>query len=107
MKYKARIVAGGHRQRKGIDFLETFAPVTKFASLRILLTFVANQGWEEEQGDIVTAFLNGELEEEVFVRPPNGIYSRKGEIVTKDGEKVEIKEEQIVLKLDKTGQELV
>lgn len=56
VKYKARIVAGGHRQRKGIDFKETFAPVAKFASLRILLILVANEDWEGEQGDIVTTF---------------------------------------------------
>jgi len=42
IKYKARIVAGGHRQRKGIDFKETFAPIAKFASLRILLILAAN-----------------------------------------------------------------
>jgi len=106
IKYKARIVAGGHRQRKGIDFKETFAPVAKFASLRILLILAANNNWEGEQGDIVTAFLNRELEEEVLVRPPNGIYPRKGELVTlypRKGKSKEISEnkENRMIKLEK------
>jgi len=82
IKYKARIVAGGYRQRKEIDFKKTFAPVAKFTSLRILLILAANNNWEGEQGDIMTIFLNRKLEEEVLVRPPNGIYLRKGEFVT-------------------------
>jgi len=57
-KYKARIVAGGHKQRKDIDFKETCAPVAKFASLRILLTMAANEDWEGEQGDIVICHLD-------------------------------------------------
>jgi len=48
IKHKARIVASGHRQRKGIDFKEMFAPVAKFASLRILLILAANNNWERE-----------------------------------------------------------
>jgi len=48
MKYRARIVAGGHRQRKDIDFKETFPPVAKFVSLRILLAMVAIEDWEGE-----------------------------------------------------------
>jgi len=100
IKYKARIVAGGHRQRKGIDFKETFAPVAKFASLRILLILAANNNWEGEQGDIVTAFLNGELEEEVLVRPPNGIYPRKGELVKGESEAISENKEDRIIKQD-------
>ena len=77
-RYKARIVAGGHRQRKGIDFKETFAPVAKFVSLRILLTLMALHDWEAEQSDIVTAFLHGDLEEVIYMRPPCGIYPPEG-----------------------------
>ena len=92
IKYKARIVAGGHRLKKGIDFKKTFALVAKFASLRILLTLAANNDWEGEQEDIVTAFLNGELEEEVLVCPSNGIYPRKREVVTLYSRKSESEE---------------
>lgn len=71
-KYKARIVAGGHRQGEG-DFRETFAPVAKFVSLRILLTLAAIDDLEVEQVDVVAAFLHGELEEELFMRAPQGV----------------------------------
>jgi len=106
IKYKARIVASGHRQRKEIDFKETFAPVTKFASLRILLILAANNNWEGEQQDIVTVFLNRELKEEVLVRPPNGIYLRKGELVTLyprkgEGEEISENKEDRMMKLEK------
>ena len=73
IKYKARIVAGGHRQRAGVDYKETFAPVAKFGSIRILLTLAAINDWEGEQGDIVTAFLYGDLDEVIYMSPPNGI----------------------------------
>lgn len=72
-------MAGGYRQRKGIDFKETYAPVAKFVSLRILLTILAVHDWECEQGDIVTAFLHGELDDQIYMRPPDGIYPRLGE----------------------------
>ena len=78
IKYKARIVAGGHRQRAGIDYKETFAPVAKFGSLRILLTLAAINDWEGEQGDIVTAFLYGDLDEVIYMTPPDGIIRPPG-----------------------------
>ena len=77
-KYKARIVAVGHIQRKGIDFKETYAPVAKFASLRILLTLAALNDWSCEQGDIVTAFLHGDLEETIYMRSQKGIFPKLG-----------------------------
>jgi hypothetical protein len=60
-------VAGGHRQQHGIDFGKKFAPVCSYRSVRMLLAVVAREGLVLRQFDIRTAFLNGELEEEVFI----------------------------------------
>ena len=78
-KYKARIVAGGHRQREGLDFHETYAPVAMFVSLRILLTMAAIDDLEIVQCDIVTAFLYGDLDEVVFMKAPAGISPKIGQ----------------------------
>ena len=61
-KHKARLVVGGHRQKEGIDFNETFAPVVKHTSIRILLGLATVLNWEVHQMDFVTAFLNGCIE---------------------------------------------
>lgn len=85
-RYKARIVAGGHRQKAGIDFKETFTLVAKFISLRVLLTMVALEDLDGEQADIVTAFLCGELDEIVYMRVPEGLAPAVGdEYVDTDG----------------------
>ena len=78
-KFKARIVAGGHRQREGLDFHETYTPVAKFVSLRILLTMAAIDDLEIDQCDIVTAFLYGDLDEVVYMRAPAGISPQIGQ----------------------------
>jgi hypothetical protein len=67
-EYKARLVAGVHCQQQGIDFDETFAPVCSYRSVRVLLTMTARQGLVLRQFDVHTAFFNGELEKEVFIR---------------------------------------
>ena len=72
-RYKARLVAGGHKQQYGLDYYATFAPVCSHRTLRIMLAVCAHEGLEMRQFDIRTAFLNGELEEEVYVRPPAGV----------------------------------
>ncbi len=67
-KYKARFVSKGFTQKEGVDFNETFAPVVKFTSLRLILALAAQYDLELEQMDFVTAFLNGDLTEEIYVK---------------------------------------
>lgn len=71
-KYKARLVARGFQQRPGVDFSETFSPVTKPVTIRIVLTLALSQGWALRQLDINNAFLNGSLDEEVYMLQPPG-----------------------------------
>ena len=87
-RFKTRLCAGGHKQKYRVDFRETYALVAKFVSLRILLTRAGLENWESEQGDIVTAFLYGDLEEKVMMKVPEGVYIEDGERFI-DGEGVE------------------
>jgi hypothetical protein len=67
-KYKARLVAKGYVQRQGVDFDEVFAPVARLESVRFLLALAACEGWVVHHMDVKSAFLNGELQEQVFVK---------------------------------------
>nr|GEW81692.1 hypothetical protein [Tanacetum cinerariifolium] len=72
LKNKARLVARGYRQEEGIDFEESFAPVARIEAIRIFLVFVAHKNMVVYQMDVKTAFLNGNLREEVYVSQPDG-----------------------------------
>ena len=71
-KYKARFVARGFSQKEGVDYEETFAPVARYTSIRIVLALAAVKKWKIHQMDVKTAFLNGVVEEEVYVEQPLG-----------------------------------
>jgi len=72
-RYKARIVAKGYSQVEGIDYFDTFAPVVKLSSIRVIFAIANIKGWIIHQMDVVLTFLNGDLLEEVYMEQPKGI----------------------------------
>ncbi|CAJ2645380.1 unnamed protein product [Trifolium pratense] len=82
-RYKARLVAKGFTQTYGIDYSGTFAPVAKLNTVRILLSLAANLDWPLHQLDVKNVFLNGDLEEEVYVDIPPGFEDKFGSNVCK------------------------
>jgi transposase InsO family protein len=72
IKHKARLVARGNRQRYGVDYEETYAPVARYASIRCILAIVAHYDLELHQMDVKSAYLNGDLAETIYMRQPEG-----------------------------------
>ena len=72
IRNKARLVAKGYSQQEGIDYDETFAHVARLESIRMFLVYAAHKKFKVFQMDVKSAFLNGELDEEVFVEQPPG-----------------------------------
>ena len=66
-KYKARFVSRGFSQKEGIDYEETFAPVARYTSIRAIMAIIAKLGWKLHQMDVKDAFLNGVVEEELYM----------------------------------------
>ena len=71
-KYKARLVVKGYRQKEGLDYFDTYSPVTRIPSIRILMALAAVHDLKIHQMDVKTTFLNGELEEEIYMEQPKG-----------------------------------
>lgn len=77
-KCKARLVAKGYAQEKGVDYNEVFAPVARWDTIRMVIALAARNGWKLFQLDVKSAFLHGELKEDVYIAQPPG-YVVKGE----------------------------
>ena len=77
-KLKARLVALGYAQKHGVDYKEVFAPVARWDTIRMILAMATVNNWQVFQLDVKSAFLHGELEEDVYIEQPKG-YEQKGE----------------------------
>ena len=71
-KYKERFMAYGFYQKGGVDYEEMFSPVARYTSIRSIMAVAAKMGWKLHQMDVKTTFLNGVVEEEVYVEQPQG-----------------------------------
>ena len=72
LRYKARLLAKGFSQKEGVDYNEIFSSVVKHSSIILLLAFIAHEDLELDQLDVKTTFLHGELDELIYMQPPEG-----------------------------------
>lgn len=81
-KHKARLVAKGFMQKSELDYSDLFAPVARFETVRMIVSIASWRQWHLWQLDVKSAFLNGPLEEEVYVKQPPGfeVKGREGEV---------------------------
>jgi len=76
-KNKARLVSKGYAQVEGIDFEETYAPVARMESIRMILAYACSKNIKVHQIDVKPTFLNGELEEEAYIEQPEGFAEKR------------------------------
>ena len=82
--YKARFVARGFSQKEGIDYEETFAHVARYTSIRTIIALTAKMKWKLHQMDVKTTFLNGVIEEEVYIEQPKDLRLKTGSLMSAD-----------------------
>lgn len=80
VRYKARLVVKGFLQRPGIDFEDTFAPVAKLSTVRVILAVAVNQAFHLHTMDVKTAFLHGVLKEDLYMEVPQGVKASPGHV---------------------------
>jgi len=80
-RYKARLVARGFTQIHGLDYQDTFAPVTRLETLRLLLALAVEKDWEVRQIDVKSAYLYGDLDEEIYMEVPEGYDAPEGHVL--------------------------
>lgn len=80
VRFKARLVAKGYTQRHGVDYDETYAPVVRYTSVRLLMAVAARKGLRVHQMDAVTAFLQGDVDEDIYVAQPEGFDDGTGRV---------------------------
>ena len=71
-KYKVRLVVKGYKQKEGVDYFDTYSPVTRITSIQMLMAIVVLHNLEKHQMDVKTTFLNGELNDEIYMEQPEG-----------------------------------